>query len=121
MSTLSARPQAIRRAQILEYATIAYNLVEAAVSLWAAALAGSAALTGFGLDSLIEVTSGAALLWRLHADSDSCRRERRETVARKIAGACFVALAAYVTYDAGAALIRRDAPERSLPGIAIAA
>lgn len=84
-------------------------------------IAGSIALVGFGFDSFIEVTSGAALLWRLHADVDKARRERLEAVSLKIVGVCFVLLAVYVSYDSVESLIRREAPEESLVGIVLAA
>jgi hypothetical protein len=58
-------------------------------------LAGSVALVGFGLDSVIEVASGAALLWRLHHDLDLNRREQVEQATVKIVGWCFRALALY--------------------------
>jgi len=76
---------------------------------------------GFGFDSLIEVTSGAVLLWRLNADVDEARRERVESISLRIVGACFVVLAVYIGYDSIKSLIRREAPEESLPGIILAA
>ena len=69
------RHQLVRRGRQLEYFTIAYNSAEGLVSIVAGIVAGSVSLVGFGLDSLIEVTSGAALLWRLHHDLDHSRRE----------------------------------------------
>ena len=68
---------------------------------------------GFGFDSLIEVTSGVALLWRLHADADESRHERVEAITLRIVGACFLMLAAYVSYDAIKSLLRREAPDES--------
>ncbi len=82
-------------------------------------LAGSVALVGFGLDSAIEVTSGAALLWRLSRDS-SPAREHAEQITLEIVGWSFLALAAYVVYDSLVSLIARQAPERSIPGIVLA-
>jgi divalent metal cation (Fe/Co/Zn/Cd) transporter len=83
-------------------------------------LAGSVALVGFGFDSLIEVTSGVALLWRLQGDHDDSRRDEREKRALRIVGVSFLALAAYVAYDGLTTLLSRQAPERSVPGIVIA-
>jgi divalent metal cation (Fe/Co/Zn/Cd) transporter len=111
----------VRHGRRLEYFTIGYNMLEGLISVTAGAIAGSVALVGFGLDSLIEVTSGAALLWRLRHDVDPERRERVELWALRIVGWCFLALAAYVAYESVSALIGRDAPDRSIPGIAIAA
>ncbi|HZS04783.1 MAG TPA: cation transporter [Blastocatellia bacterium] len=76
---------------------------------------------GSGSDSVIEVTSGAALLWRLHADLDEERRERVEKITLRVVGICFLALAAYVTFDSGKVLFTRESPERSFPGIILAA
>jgi len=100
------RHDLVRRGQRLEYFTIAYNSAEGLVSIVAGIVAGSVSLIGFGLDSLIEVTSGAALLWRLHHDLNASRREQVERTTLKIIGWCFVALAA---------------PQRSIPGIVVAA
>jgi divalent metal cation (Fe/Co/Zn/Cd) transporter len=83
-------------------------------------VAGSIALVGFGFDSVIEVTSGAVLLWRLRADADEARRERVEAVSLKVVGVCFLALAAYVGYDSVKSLVRHEAPRESVPGIILA-
>lgn len=115
------RANAVRRGRHLEYFTIAYNSLEGLIAVGAGLLAGSVALVGFGFDSLIEVTSGAALLWRLRADVDEARRERVEAISLRIVGACFVLLAIYVSYDSIKSLIRREAPEESLVGIGLAA
>jgi len=111
----------VRRGQRLEYFTIGYNILEGLISLVAGFVAGSVSLVGFGLDSLIEVTSGAAVLWRLHHDLNPSRREEVERITLRIVGSCFIALALYILYDAGKALIFHEAPERSIPGILIAA
>ena len=87
----------------------------------AGVLAGSIALVGFGFDSLIEVTSGAVLLWRLHADVDEARRERVEAISLRLVGICFIVLALYVTQDSIWSLLRREAPDESLIGITLAA
>jgi divalent metal cation (Fe/Co/Zn/Cd) transporter len=68
----------------------------------------------------IEVTSGAALVWRLRADSNAATRERREQAALRIVGFCFLALAAYVAYEAAESLLLNEAPSRTVPGIALA-
>jgi divalent metal cation (Fe/Co/Zn/Cd) transporter len=84
-------------------------------------IAGSVSLIGFGLDSLIEVTSGAALLWRLHHGLYPSRREHVERITQKIVGWCFLALAAYTAYESGCTLIWHQSPERSIPGTIIVA
>ncbi|MDQ2929567.1 MAG: cation transporter [Gemmatimonadota bacterium] len=85
------------------------------------ALAGSVALVGFGIDSLIEVTSSVAALWRLRADFDPDRRERVERLSLRAIGACFLALSAYLVIDSGFTLWRHEAPRQTLTGMVIAA
>src|SRR6266511_2000897 len=120
-STVLTRHEFIKRGEKLEYFTIAWNSLEGLVSIVAGVFAGSVSLVGFGLDSLIEVTSGAALLWRLHHDIDPSRREDSERKTLRIVGVCFIVLALYIALDSAASLIRHEVPERSLPGIIIAA
>src|SRR6185369_6935956 len=84
------RASLVRRGRRLEYFTIVYNSLEGLIALVAGLMAGSIALVGFGFDSLIEVTSGAALVWRLHSDADESRRERIEKITLRIVGACFL-------------------------------
>ena len=115
------RRELVRRGRRLEYFTIGYNTLEGLVSLIAGAIAGSVSLTGFGLDSIIEVTSGAALLWRLRQDHQRSRREQLERTTLRIVGACFLALAAYILYESIASLLSREAPRPSIPGILVAA
>lgn len=114
------RSALVRRSQRLNYATMAYNSLEGAASLAAGLLAGSVALVGFGIDSLIELTAGAAALWRLRADVDPIRRERAERLTLRLIGGCFLALAIYIGADAIHALAARTPPERSWVGIIIA-
>ena len=116
----NSRVADVRHGLFLEYLTIAYNTLEGLIATFFGVLAGSIALIGFGLDSMIEVTSGAALVWRLRADSNAAMRERAERIALRIVGVCFLALAAYVTYEAAESLSRRVAPRRTMPGIVLA-
>jgi divalent metal cation (Fe/Co/Zn/Cd) transporter len=118
---LTSRDVLVRQGRRLEYFTIFYNALEGLVSLAAGWIAGSVSLIGFGLDSAIEVTSGAALLWRLHLDADSGRRHHVEERTLKIVGSCFVALAVYVAYESIDTLLRHEEPNRSIAGIAITA
>lgn len=115
------RAALVRRGRYLEYFTIGYNSLEGLIAVGAGLIAGSVALVGFGFDSLIEVTSGSVLLWRLHGDANEERRERVEAISLRIVGALFVLLALYVTYDSVKSMIRREAPEESLVGIVLAA
>lgn len=105
----------LQRGRRLEYLTIGWNSVEAVAALVAGLLAGSIALVGFGFDSLIEVSSAAILLWRLFAG------EHRENLALKLVGLCFLALSAYVAFDAIKSLVWHETPHASYLGIAIAA
>ena len=119
-ASIDAREDHVRRGTRLEYFTIAYNSLEGLISIVAGLFARSVSLIGFGIDSLIEVTSGGALLWRLHHDADTVRREKAEKTTLQAVGWCFVALSIYILYDSGSSLLRQEAPERSIPGIIIA-
>ena len=120
MATI-ARADTARLGQRLQYLTILWNSAECIVTLVAGFVAGSIALVGFGLDSAIEVTSSLAALWRLRRDADEHAREMAERRTLRVIGACFLLLAAYVTYDAVSTLVTRSAPEHSVPGLVIAA
>ncbi|CAN5547629.1 hypothetical protein BH20VER3_BH20VER3_02080 [soil metagenome] len=104
-----------RAGRRLEYFTLGWNLIEAAVAISAGAIAGSIALVGFGADSLIESLSGGILLWRLQTHAD----EKREQIALKLVGISFLVLALYVAGDAVWSLFRREEPETSWIGIVL--
>nr|WP_031073107.1 cation transporter [Streptomyces sp. NRRL S-118] len=114
------REALIRRIRLLVAATITYNVIEAIVALVAGTRASSTALIGFGLDSVIEVSSAAAVAWQFSA-RDHAVREARERRALRIIAVSFLALAAYVATDAVRALTGTGEAERSVPGIVIAA
>ena len=120
MESAISRQDIALRGKRLEYFTIAWNSLEGLVALIAGALAGSISLIGFGIDSFIEVTSGAALLWRMSVDADVESRERNEKLSLRIGGVCFIALAAYILYESISDLVGRRAPKQSLPGIILA-
>lgn len=107
----------VRRGRTLEHLTLAWNLVEAVVSILAGLAAGSISLVGFGLDSVIECASAVVLLWRLRGGEG----ERRERTALRLVGVTFLLLAAYVGVDAVHSLVTRERPETSVPGLVIAA
>ena len=109
------RLENIKRGRRLEYYTIGWNSLEAVISIGAGLLAGSIALVGFGIDSVIEVSSGAIILWRLVS------RQHRERLALKLVGGGFLALAVYIAADAVKSLWFHEVPEASYVGIAIAA
>ncbi|MEV4179560.1 cation transporter [Nonomuraea sp. NPDC049709] len=106
-----------RRIRLLVAATITYNVIEAAVAITAGSIASSAALIGFGLDSIVEVASAAAVAWQFSAAD----HERREKTALRVIAISFFALAAYVTFDAVRALLGAGEAEPSTPGLILAA
>jgi divalent metal cation (Fe/Co/Zn/Cd) transporter len=106
-----------RRVRLLVAATITYNLVEALIALAAGTVASSTALVGFGLDSVIEVASAAAVAWQF-SGSDP---EARERTALRVIALSFFALAAYVTFESVTALFGQDRAEHSTVGIVLAA
>ena len=108
------------RGKRLEYFTIGWNCLEGLVALIAGALASSISLVGFGVDSFIEITSGATLLWRMAMDSEEHTRERNERRSLRVVGTCFLLLSAYVAYESISDLVNRKAPEHSVPGIILA-
>ena len=111
-----------RKALHLAYFTIAYNVVECVLSLVAGALAGSIALVGFGLDSLVESLSGGVMIWRFarHESMNPEAEARLERRAVKIVGYTFFVLGAYVLYESLEKLILQEAPAPSLLGLGIA-
>ena len=117
---MSTREAIVARGLRLEYFTLGWNLLEALVALVSGFIAGSIALVGFGLDSLVEVSSGSVLLWRLRADRHAEHRERAERLALRLVGVSFLLLALYVAADALKTLLRRETPEGSIPGIVLA-
>jgi divalent metal cation (Fe/Co/Zn/Cd) transporter len=72
------------------------------------------------MDSFMEVTSGAALLWRMSVDADTKSRERNERLSLRIVGICFLGVAVYVAFKSVSDLIKRKSPEHSVPGIVLA-
>ena len=115
--TTARRATLHRRVRFIVGFTITYNVIEAIVAVWAGVLTSSAALIGFGLDSVVEVLSAAAIAWQF-----TCKDpERWETVTVKAIGIAFFALAAYVSIDAVLALVGQEGPDRSPLGLGITA
>jgi divalent metal cation (Fe/Co/Zn/Cd) transporter len=114
------RAQLTRRVRLLVAATITYNVIEAIVAITAGTMASSTALIGFGLDSVVEVSSAAAVAWQFSA-AEHAVREAREKTALRIIALSFFALAAYVTFDSVRALTGAGQAHHSLPGIVLAA
>jgi divalent metal cation (Fe/Co/Zn/Cd) transporter len=107
----------VRRIRWIVAATIAYNVIEAVVAIAAGTVASAAALIGFGLDSIVEVLSAAAVAWQFAAPDP----HRRERAALRLIALSFFGLALFVTIDAGRALLGLAEPEHSPVGIALAA
>jgi divalent metal cation (Fe/Co/Zn/Cd) transporter len=106
-----------RRIRLLVAATIAYNVAEAAVAITAGTIASSTALIGFGLDSVVEVASAAAVAWQFSAADP----HRREKAALRLIALSFFALAAYVTVESVRALAGAAEADHSPVGIGLAA
>ena len=125
-SPSATRQHAARWARIglwLVAATMAYNAVEASLAVWSGIVAGSVALVGFGLDSVIEFAAAGVLLWRLRLETKGADPERVEHTERSVlrfVGGTFIALALYVAVQASWTLWTQDAPEESLIGIVLA-
>jgi divalent metal cation (Fe/Co/Zn/Cd) transporter len=117
------RTALIREAFRLEYITLAWMTVEAAVAIGSGVAAGSLTLMAFGIDSLIELASASVLVWRLNVElrHGQAFAETAERTASRIAGALLFALAAYVVAAAGWKLWMREGAEFSLSGLVITA
>ena len=102
----------IRRGLLLEYATLGWNVVGSVIVITAALAAGSVALAGFGLDSLIEIFASIVVVWQLKGINDG-----REERALRLIGIAFFALAAYILGQIIYTLVRADHPAKSIGGI----
>jgi divalent metal cation (Fe/Co/Zn/Cd) transporter len=112
----------LRRAKRLTWLTIGWNVVEGVVALSAASAAGSVALLGFGVDSFVESSSGAVMVWRLWAEgraADKRAVEQLDHRARKLIAFSLFGLAAFVAFDASTTLWKGERPEVSTLGIGI--
>ncbi len=104
------------RAKLLAGASVTYNVVEAGVAITAGLVAGSVALIGFGLDSLVEVSSGLIILWQFRSPIP----ESREHTALRLMALSFFGLAAYVAFESVRTLAGGDHPDPSTAGIVLA-
>jgi len=111
-----------RTALLLEYFTVAYNAAEAVLSILFGSLAGSIALVGFGLDSIVESLSGLILVWRLRRHGSGSREEEEkiERTAQKFVAAAFIVLGLYVLYESAEKLLGNEPVQSSFAGILIA-
>lgn len=112
-----------KKALLLSYFTVGYNVIEGVVSIIAGSIAGSIALISFGLDSFIESLSGSVMIWRFrkHETLTNEQIEKMEQKAIKLVGYSFIILGLYVLYESGSKLYFQEKPEPSLFGIIIAA
>jgi cation diffusion facilitator family transporter len=121
-ASLERRQELHRRALRLEYFTVGWNVIEGLVAIGAGVVAGSVALIGFGVDSSIEVISALGLLWRLRKagpDATEAEESGAERRALYIVAATFFLLAAYITYEAGTALLSQEEPDPSTVGLVL--
>ena len=110
----------LRRGVALEGVTVGYNALEGVIAIAAGLAAGSVALTGFGIDSVIEVTSGVVLWWRLRAELGAARvGPAVEAWAARWAGILLLALAVYIMAESGRRLLTGDRPRESVVGIVL--
>jgi cation diffusion facilitator family transporter len=111
-----------RRGLLLEWFTVAWNVIEGVVAIGAGVVTGSVSLVAFGADSFIEVISAVALLWRLRKAGPHASAEERGAAERRalyLVAATFFLLAAYITYEAVSALLSREGPESSTVGLVL--
>ena len=110
-----------KRALILSYFTVGYNIFEGVVSIIAGILANSIALEGFGMDSFIESLSGSIMIWRFKKYGKISRdeEERVEKRAAKLIAISFFILAAYILYESIRKLYSREIPDPSIIGLII--
>ena len=111
-----------KRALLLSYFTVGYNILEGILSILAGSMAGSIALIGFGLDSFVESLSGSVMIWRFGKTGKISEEEeeRIESRATKLIAYSFFILGAYVLYESGKKLYYQEIPHPSLLGIIIA-
>jgi divalent metal cation (Fe/Co/Zn/Cd) transporter len=118
---VARRAALVRRGLWLNNVSLAYMVFEAAASLFVGLLAGSLALVGFGLDSVIELAASLTARWRLRSDTDRERRMRAESLARRVIGWSFLVLAFYIVADGVRSLSRHREPQGSWAGVAVLA
>lgn len=122
LGTSSSRARMLAHALRLEYLTVGWNVIEGVVAIAAALAAGSVALLAFGIDSFVECTSGAILIWRLRAErsaKDAAAIKRLDRRAHQLVGWSLFALAAWVVFDATTALYTQEHPEPSTVGLVL--
>jgi cation diffusion facilitator family transporter len=120
MVAIAERARLQRRGLILEWFTVSWNVIEAAVAITAGVIAGSVALVGFGVDSGIEVVAASALLWRFSKAGAEATEEEHGAAERRalyVVSGTFFLLAAYIAFEAVAALVSSQRPDTSIVGV----
>jgi cation diffusion facilitator family transporter len=123
-ATILARREHLQRRGVrLEWFTVTWNVIEAAVAISAGVIAGSVALVGFGIDSGIEVVAASALLWRFRKAGADATEEEHSAAERRalyIVSGTFFLLAAYIGFEGVGALISSEEPDTSTVGLVLA-
>lgn len=123
MSNIPTNQNLLKLGMWLLVGTLAYNLIEAIISITAGVQAKSIALTGFGFDSIIEASAASLVLWRLWIEDRggfACEIERTEHNVHRFVGFTFFALAVYILWNSTHALWAREAPSESFIGMILA-
>ncbi|MFP6570812.1 MAG: cation transporter [Dehalococcoidia bacterium] len=124
VSPAGDRQQLLGRGLRLEFVSIGWNLVEGVVAIAAGIAAGSVALVGFGVDSFVESSSAAVIVWRIFAEmrnNSAARVQSVERISQRLVATSLVLLGIYVMYESVTALAWQERPDASLPGVIIAA
>ncbi len=121
VTTARTATGSIAFARAMLWLTLGWNVGEAIIAVGSGLRAGSVALVGFGLDSSIEVTAAAVLLWRIGLPEDDARAESRERFAHRVVGATFLALATYIAIEAAYVVLTTNEPKPSGLGLLLAA
>ena len=118
------RPALLRRGLRLEYISLSWNLVEGAVAIVAGIIAGSVALVGFGVDSFVESTSAAVIIWRILAEvrnkAEPDKIAAIERRAQKFVALSLTVFGLYLLFESGSAIVLKERPEASPTGIVLA-
>lgn len=116
------RGKYLKKAKKVQGYNIIYDAIEVIVSLTAGFTAGSTALIGWGLDSVVEVISAGTLWWRLKGelrDISDERVKKREKITLYVIASSFLLVSIFITYDAVSSFMSKETPDWSTLGIII--
>jgi cation diffusion facilitator family transporter len=116
----TSKQKLVKKALLLEWVLVSYNVIEAVAAVLFGYLAGSIALVGFGFDSVIEVSAALMLIWRLSHHGTEAEESKKEKIALFFVGITFFVLAIYVVIESVGKFVHQDRPEISMIGIVIA-